>query len=309
MQKNSLGETLRQLRKQKRISQEELAEGICSAVSISRIENGNQMPSQQVLEALLEKLGTGLYQICDVYYRSEKQQAFEEKTRAVLKLQDEEKLDQAWRELARLQKDCPGDVRSRQLCQMVEATLRLDCHAADPENYPLEDTMELTKKALALTRPSFDYENFSATALTLNEVNLLHIMTGALAGMDRNMDALRLGERLYTSLKRHKSDVVGYEHAKINLIANLGAILANMKMYQDALQYIDEAEALSLEGGEHSLLVMIEFNRAKIYCLTNRKEECAGILRTLAAYTALTKQQGYLQEIRVFAHSALGLDL
>lgn len=75
MQKNSLGDTLRELRKQKGLSQEDLAEGICSPVSISRIENGNQIPSQPVLEALLEKLGTGLYQICNVYYRSEQQQA------------------------------------------------------------------------------------------------------------------------------------------------------------------------------------------------------------------------------------------
>ena len=90
MQKNSLGDTLRELRKQKRLSQEDLAEGICSTVSISRIENGNQIPSQPVLEALLEKLGTGLYQICNVYYRSEKQQDFEERAQTVINLADEE---------------------------------------------------------------------------------------------------------------------------------------------------------------------------------------------------------------------------
>lgn len=66
MGNNSLGDTLRQLRKQKGLSQEDLAEGICSPVSVSRIENGNQIPSQPVLEALLEKLGTGLYQNEDV---------------------------------------------------------------------------------------------------------------------------------------------------------------------------------------------------------------------------------------------------
>lgn len=309
MQKNSLGDTLRQLRRQKGLSQEELAEGICSTVSISRIENGNQIPSQPVLEALLEKLGTGLYQICNVYYRSEKQQDFEERAQAIVNLGDEENMDQAWQELAQLQKDCPDDTRSRQLCWMVEATLRLQCHDTDPENYPLEGTMELAQKALALTRPNFDYESFSSTVLTIFEVDLLHIMVAILAGMDRNMDALRLGERLYASLKKHKSDVVSYERAKINVVRNLGAILAKMKMYQDALQYIDEAEALSLKNNEHSLLVMIELTRAEIYNLADRKEECADILKTLAAYTALTKQKTYLLSIQRFAHDNLGLDL
>lgn len=123
------------------------------------------------------------------------------------------------------------------------------------------------------------------------------------------MEALRLGERLYASLKRHESDVVSYERAKINVVRNLGAILAKMKMYQDALQYIDEAEALSLRNNEHSFLVMIELTRAEIYCLTDRKKECADILKTLAAYTALTKQKTYLSSIQRFARDKLGLDL
>ncbi|OUN22209.1 helix-turn-helix transcriptional regulator [Pseudoflavonifractor sp. An85] len=309
MRKNSLGDTLRELRKQKGLSQEDLAEGICSPVSISRIENGNQIPSQPVLEALLEKLGTGLYQICNVYYRSEQQEDFEERAQVIVNLGEEENMDQAWQELNRLQQDCPDDTRSRQLCWLVESTLRLECHDTDPENYPLAYTMELAQKALALTRPNFDYENFPNSILTIFEVDLLHIMVAIWAGMDRNMDALRLGERLYASLKKHKSDVVSYERAKINVVRNLGAILAKMKMYQDALQYIDEAEALSLKNDEHSLLVMIELTRAEIYCLTDRKEECADILKTLAAYTALTKQTTYLSSIQRLAHDKLGLDL
>ena len=163
MQKNSLGDTLRELRKQKGLSQEDLAEGICSPVSISRIENGNQIPSQPVLEALLEKLGTGLYQICNVYYRSEQQQAFEEKAQAIINLGDEENIDQAWNELEHLQQNCPDDTRSRQLCWLVEATLRLQCHDTAPESYPLQETMDLAQKALSLTRPNFDYENFPSS--------------------------------------------------------------------------------------------------------------------------------------------------
>lgn len=309
MQKNSLGDTLRELRKQKGLSQEDLAEGICSPVSISRIENGNQIPSQPVLEALLEKLGTGLYQICNVYYRSEQQQAFEEKAQAIINLGDEENIDQAWNELEHLQQNCPDDTRSRQLCWLVEATLRLQCHDTAPESYPLQETMDLAQKALSLTRPNFDYENFPSSVLTILEVDLLHIIVAIWAGMDRNMDALRLGERLYASLKKHESDVVSYQRAKINVVRNLGAILAKMKMYQDALQYIDEAEALSLKNNEHSLLVMIELTRAEIYCLIDRKEECADILKTLAAYTALTKQKTYLSSIQRLAHDKLGLDL
>ena len=45
MEKNTLGETIYHLRKKSGLTQEALADGICSPVSISRIENGKQMPS------------------------------------------------------------------------------------------------------------------------------------------------------------------------------------------------------------------------------------------------------------------------
>ncbi len=37
MERNTLGDTIRQLRKRANMTQEELADGICSAVSISRM--------------------------------------------------------------------------------------------------------------------------------------------------------------------------------------------------------------------------------------------------------------------------------
>ena len=48
MEKNTLGEIIHHLRKKAGLTQEALADGICSPVSISRIENGKQMPSGKV---------------------------------------------------------------------------------------------------------------------------------------------------------------------------------------------------------------------------------------------------------------------
>ena len=72
---NTLGEIIYSLRKKAGLTQEALADGICSPISVSRIENGNQMPSSKVLEKLLERLGTGTYQLCNVYYENECQAA------------------------------------------------------------------------------------------------------------------------------------------------------------------------------------------------------------------------------------------
>lgn len=51
-----LGEVIRELRSRLHMTQEELAAGICSVSTIAKIENGSQMPSGRVAEALLRRL-------------------------------------------------------------------------------------------------------------------------------------------------------------------------------------------------------------------------------------------------------------
>ena len=65
----SLGEKIRQARREKGLTQEQLAEGICSPITVSRIENGHQMPSKAILDALLSRLHSSVYQLCNVYYQ------------------------------------------------------------------------------------------------------------------------------------------------------------------------------------------------------------------------------------------------
>ncbi len=52
----SIGEKIRVLRKAQKMTQTELAEGICDACTISRIENGHFPPSKELLDKLLQRL-------------------------------------------------------------------------------------------------------------------------------------------------------------------------------------------------------------------------------------------------------------
>ncbi len=51
-----IGRIIKERRKELNITQEELCEGICEPVTISRIENGKQLPSSAHLKAILERL-------------------------------------------------------------------------------------------------------------------------------------------------------------------------------------------------------------------------------------------------------------
>ena len=57
MQNISIGECIRQRRKELNLTQEQVCDGICDPVSLSRIENGKQTPRRSVINALLQRLG------------------------------------------------------------------------------------------------------------------------------------------------------------------------------------------------------------------------------------------------------------
>lgn len=51
------GSIIKKRREQLQCTQEDLADGICSVPTLSRIENGERMPSKSNLEMLLQRLG------------------------------------------------------------------------------------------------------------------------------------------------------------------------------------------------------------------------------------------------------------
>ncbi len=65
-----LGTVIKARREELELSQEEVADGICSVPTLSRIENGDRMPTKNHLEMLMQRLG---YSATSVDYYTDKQ--------------------------------------------------------------------------------------------------------------------------------------------------------------------------------------------------------------------------------------------
>ena len=98
MRELSLGEYIKQERIKQGITQEQLCEGICEPITISRMENGKQTPSYTRIRTFLQRLGIPDNQ----YFALLSQNEIEIKT-----LQDEIRADIVWFERAR-PKDQPA---------------------------------------------------------------------------------------------------------------------------------------------------------------------------------------------------------
>ena len=56
MQEMFLGDVIKRRRLELNLTQEQLCQGICEPITISRLENGKHAPSHQRINALLERL-------------------------------------------------------------------------------------------------------------------------------------------------------------------------------------------------------------------------------------------------------------
>ncbi|HBA48786.1 MAG TPA: transcriptional regulator [Lachnospiraceae bacterium] len=303
MTTNSLGDIIRSLRKKYKLSQEELADGICSPVSISRIENGTQMPSGAVLEALLTKLGTSTYQLCDIYYKSEKQLTFEKDAEKISNLIAIGNIAEAQKELFHLKDRAKINNQNLQYYLLLDASIKLY------EGYNPQDILSILYEAFAQTKPSFDFDDFRNVLLSVREANILNIIVVSFYRSDDILKAIRLGEELMSSLKRQKSSLKEYQIIKINLAFNLAQCLEKEHRFKEALSYIQMAEDLSIKSFEQALLPEIEFIKAKMYHLLNNDNECIHIIQAIVPYMELIHKSDFAKIVRTYAEKELHLCL
>ncbi|MCM1056752.1 MAG: helix-turn-helix domain-containing protein [Firmicutes bacterium] len=301
MSNNTMGEIIRSLRKRAHMTQEELAEGICSPISVSRIENGTQMPSGTVLEALLSRLGTSTYQICNIYYQTDKQLAFGREADRIAELLRSGQLSEAKGGLAALEKAAGGDSVNRQYYLLLSATAMLY------EEADMEKVLSVLYQAIEITKPSFDFSDFRNELLTVREANILSVITVALFRSDQTIRAIHLGEELYCALKKHMSAVSGYVLLRVNVAFNLAQFMEKEHRYEEALIYCQEAEALSMNSQEQMLLPEILFLKAKALHLQGNDAESGVILKAIVPYMELIKKTEFAELARSYAEQELKL--
>mgnify|MGYP003247580438 CR=1 FL=1 len=271
MEKNTLGEIIHHLRKKAGLTQEALADGICSPVSISRIENGKQMPSGKVLEQLLARLGTSTYQLCNIYYENECQSSLRQTLDEISEQVSAGEFIQAKKTLQQLSTE-KMDIANLQYTKMIHVAIRM------------QD--ELTS-ALHLTKPNIDFNDFRRELFSPTEANILVMLTAAKYMTGKNLEAIRIGEETLFALEHSHSRLSDYKVLQINLAHNLSQILKDEGRYQEALLYATKAENLSISGTEQFLLPEIEFSIAQILNHMQKKQESRMRIQSLIPYMRL----------------------
>ncbi len=231
-----VGEMIREERRARGWSQEELIEGIYQEpATLSRVENG-QMPDRGHLQQMLDKLSIGRQRYEGIVFTADYHVL--ELNAEIEKLMcrhEEEKAAQITKQLREyVDMSVP---KNRQRVEELEICTRLRKGELSPE-----EAYQKAEELLCLT-----YREGTARVPFRNELRLLNIESMCLKRMGRKKEAVSLQKRLIECFE--KSRVQTKYHYR-----SVGLILDNMSLYLFHFGNIEESEEQSRKNGIYQLL-------------------------------------------------------
>ncbi len=228
----TLGQFITMRREELGVTQDELCEGLCSTVTLSRLENGSQYPRAGTLRAILQRLGYSDALMLAGVSREEFEIAkLEVKIRQHYNC---ENLDAAREALTSLEayRDY-FSVTDRQFYESLHTLIYLD-------SIPVEETIEILLNTIKLTHPKFSIDN-PPKLLTSEEASMLNTLACQLETGGKRNQAINL----FYHLKRFYESNLADPHEMLRVFPT---VLYNLSKLLGLSGRYDECIEVSLEG-------------------------------------------------------------
>lgn len=254
-----LGEYIRQERLKQGITQEQLCAGICEPITVSRLENGKQMPSYSRIRAFLQRLGLPDDRFFALLSKHELEiKTLEDEIRAdVIRFERASSEDrphiqsEGLEKLEQLEKLAEPD--DRILCQYIIGT-RVTLGKPDGPYSP-EERLELLLSALRLTVPNLDLEELNLGLYSMEETTLLNQIAVTYGLMGQQRKAVDIYRQLLKYVQKHYSYGMSRYAGKFTLVScNYAHALFKVKRYDDALEVAELGQKACVEYAHYQFL-------------------------------------------------------
>lgn len=248
MQELFLGEAMKQRRLELGLTQEQLCEGICEPMTISRLENGKQTPSRRNLNALLGRLSMPT----DRYY--------------ALLSQKEEEVEALWNQITICnvkftQAAAENRPAIRNECLALHQKLRSISDENDPITqqflirsqlllgneegaYTPEEQIRMLTDAIHLTHTRFDIHEIGQGLYSTDEIKLINQLATAYILGGHHAQAIEILSQLYAYIKLHFSSATLTRAAAGMVCFNYANELYTTKQYPCAAALAEEGVEL-----------------------------------------------------------------
>ena len=241
---------IRETRKAKGLTQEQLAEGICTRETIVKLENGSRKPNRFVLKELMVRLGLNLETYPDEFTSVKDMQIVEtyNKCHELLRLQKFEAVKIILDEIE-AQKNSPGGKGWQSgighyyflvLKSGLYSTNTLEPGGNKYFNPKLG--IEFSVEAIKLSRPDFEIEKIPAYFLASHEFMKLNTIAIAYEAMGEKSKALDIMRNLKANAERNYSvEAPGIPNKWYNiLLSNMTSFLQRNGQYEECIKAAEE---------------------------------------------------------------------
>lgn len=217
------------------MTQEELAFGICSVETLSRIENGRHGVKKETYRALMEKMGRNHeyeYAIC-----TGKDMELLEEKKLIEDAIGRQEYEKAERYLRIVKRKISMNPINEQYLRGEEALIAYYTRKIDAE-----ELVKLLGQAIEITLP--DYKDIWEEAIifpyTEQEILLQMSMANAYGNNDEREVAVKIYRKLILSLKAEYIDSKTTSELRMIINCNLFQTLGELKQHEEALVLIEE---------------------------------------------------------------------
>lgn len=259
-----LGAVIKNRREELGITQEDLADGICSVPTLSRIENGERMPTKDHFEMLMQRLG---YSAASLDFFTDKQdfQIYELKfkIRQEYVSRNYAPAGKYMRELESVLKD-PTKI-DRQFILLHDVLI-------NKSKYTNGEKLEQLEEAIQLTCPKFK-SGIIPKVLSYDEIILLNNIAICHHAQGDTAQAIEILTALKEYFDHHVISVEEALRTQPMILYNLSKYLGLSGRYDECIEICDLGIRIARTTGRCPLLGKTLFNQAWALLQRNRTED------------------------------------
>lgn len=246
-----LGPIIRNRREELCLSQEDLADGICSVPTLSRIENGERMPTKNHFEMLMQRLG---YSAMSLDYFTDKKDFLIHETKIRLRYAYISKDFHAVKELLEQFRSLLDDPTN-----IDEQFLILYDTLLSPTLHTNEEKLAQLENALRLTCPKYDC-NYIPHVLSYEEIILLNNIAICYDAVGNRNKSIAI---LYSLKDYYDRNMISTDEAlrtQPMVLYNLSKYLGLNKQYDECINICELGISIAISTGRCPLLSKTLFN-------------------------------------------------
>lgn len=253
-----LGEIIKQRRNELGLTQEQLCEGICEPITISRMENGKQVPSYNNIKALLQRLGLPDNRYYALLSKNEieieilKEEILSSKICFEKALEDEKENVREFTLGKIHQLESIIDNNDRVTRQYI---ISIKCFLGDTDgSYNFIEQRNTLLKALQLTVPCFSVENISIRYYSSYELVLISQIAATYSMEGESEKAISIYRQLFYYIQERKQYSIQYTANLSSIAHDYARALKMANYYEEAIEIAELGRKTCIMHGHYQYL-------------------------------------------------------